>query len=556
MESKMNKKGKVGIILPDLSKIKAYHQLISRSKSSEDYEITHVFTLRSARTASVRFKSIIKFIRECTLMQGIEKLIFKILFRCETFLLRPITYKKSSSRDLDLSDLGIALVELQPMLSSEHFSDALLTADLELIKKFNFDLLISEVPEPINVQIINSIPLSIITLHYGTEIGNSIGPPGFFEVLNREPRTMFAVRRLISEKAEKIIFKGNISTTFCCTLNSLKLDQVSKSALHDVIKKIFTCPASLNHETSYYLSGEPAIPIIKDQFRYLLLTVRLIIVKIYRALTGKRYIWGVAYKFVSDWQSSPVGEGLYKIENPKGRFLADPFLIKKNGSHYCFVEDYSILRGKASISVYKLTTDGYSELGVALEEPFHLSYPFLIEHDDKIYMVPEVHESGEIRLYQSIDFPLKWKLCQVLMTGVCAADTNIFFNGGKWWLLTNLSSVGKDGHGHELHIFSSDKLISNKWYPHPQNPVLFDSFGGRNGGQIIEPDAIYRVYQCQGFDMYGETLGVSRINKITENEFSEMPFITVEPTFFEGLKGTHSLSYAAGALAVDYVSIE
>ena len=52
----------------------------------------------------------------------------------------------------------------------------------------------------------------------------------------------------------------------------------------------------------------------------------------------------------------------------KNRFLADPFVIYRNGSHYCFVEDFSYAENKGCISVYEISHDGYQELGVALKK--------------------------------------------------------------------------------------------------------------------------------------------------------------------------------------------
>ena len=65
---------------------------------------------------------------------------------------------------------------------------------------------------------------------------------------------------------------------------------------------------------------------------------------------------------------------------------------------------------------------------MVLEEQFHLSYPYIFEHEDRVYMIPETNEANEIRLYQAVDFPLIWELKQVLMQNVSAVDTSIFAN--------------------------------------------------------------------------------------------------------------------------------
>ena len=72
------------------------------------------------------------------------------------------------------------------------------------------------------------------------------------------------------------------------------------------------------------------------------------------------------------------------------------------------------------ISVIKVDGDNYDFLGVVLEEDFHLSFPFVFKDGDDIYMVPESSKNSDIRLYKSVDFPLKWKFeKQWICTSCC-----------------------------------------------------------------------------------------------------------------------------------------
>ena len=54
-------------------------------------------------------------------------------------------------------------------------------------------------------------------------------------------------------------------------------------------------------------------------------------------------------------------------------------------------------------------------LGPVLEENFHLSFPYIFEYKDKIFMCPETHQKKEIRIYICEDFPLKWKFHKTLI---------------------------------------------------------------------------------------------------------------------------------------------
>ena len=70
------------------------------------------------------------------------------------------------------------------------------------------------------------------------------------------------------------------------------------------------------------------------------------------------------------------------IKNPHRRFLADPFLFSHKGKTICFVEDFFYDENRGKISAYELSNDGYSEIGVILEEDFHLSFPYIFKFFD------------------------------------------------------------------------------------------------------------------------------------------------------------------------------
>ena len=86
--------------------------------------------------------------------------------------------------------------------------------------------------------------------------------------------------------------------------------------------------------------------------------------------------WSVAYSYHDGFSKS-----LWRyteVKNPKGRFLADPFIIENDGENFIFVEDLFFNDNKGRVSVIKVAEQKYDFLGVVLEEDFHLSFPFCI----------------------------------------------------------------------------------------------------------------------------------------------------------------------------------
>ena len=100
----------------------------------------------------------------------------------------------------------------------------------------------------------------------------------------------------------------------------------------------------------------------------------------------------------------------------------------------------------------------------------------------------------------------------------------------------------------DLHSFS--------WNSHINNPIIFDTLLARNGGLIEENGSLFRVYQRQGFCMYGEAFGVSQITSLSQEDYSEENVFEVEAKFFEGLKGTHTYSFKQGLMVIDFSKTE
>ena len=217
------------------------------------------------------------------------------------------------------------------------------------------------------------------------------------------------------------------------------------------------------------------------------------------------------------------------------------------------MEDLSFVENKGKITALELEGTRPRELGVALEEKFHLSFPFIFRHEGALYMCPETSAARQIRVYRCASFPLKWELRAVLMDGVSAVDTVLFEREGRWWLLTNIDRSGARDFNAELFLYFAASPFDASWTPHPMNPLRVDSDGGRNGGLILEGGRIFRVGQRQGFDSYGG-LGVAvyEIVTLTETEYREELAKVFSPSFRAGLLGAHHLSSSEGLTVVDH----
>ena len=240
-----------------------------------------------------------------------------------------------------------------------------------------------------------------------------------------------------------------------------------------------------------------------------------------------------------------------QIESPNSLFYADPFLYLYKNETFCFYESFDFKSGKGHIECLKIKGDSTEKLGTVLKEDFHLSFPFIFEWDGRLFMCPETHEVNQIRLYENINFPDEWEMRSVLIDNISAVDSILFEHSGYWWLMTNQDNTDLGDFSSELYLYYSDSPLSDNWMPHESNPIKVDSYGGRNGGVIIENGKILRIGQCQIFGHYGASFRIYEICKISPFEYEEIE-VTNSSKLLPDKKYAHHFSFNGEYVAFDF----
>ena len=543
------RKKRVGIIIDTTLQTKQIWDLIRLSKLSNNYEISTILINNNSLKNKNLFIKTIDYIKRRGFKKFFSFLLFQSLRKIESTIIKKSGRFPDLFNKFNLDKLNFHSLILNPIISKSGLIYRYPIEDIENIKKLNLDLLIRAGSGILRGDILNACPNGIISFHHGDNKVNRGGPPGFWEVYERQPRTGFIIQRLTNElDGGDVLFRGFILTSWFYSLNLARLYESSTPFLHKVIDDITSVnPKLVIHKKVPYSNRLYTDPSIWQSLNYLKKTIPFILLRLKSRLLNMNFRWGVAYQFSKNWNDVALWRS-HKIPNPKNRFLADPFVIKRGNFHYCFVEDFDYRTDLGSIAAYKISPSGHESLGVVLKEDFHLSYPFIFEYNNNIFMCPETLGKKEIRLYKCQEFPLKWKFYKTLMSGVSAVDTNIFEYNKKWWMFTNM-----DNPHSQLHIFYSDNPLSEIWHPHELNPVIFDPLRARNGGQIIFNNQIYRVFQKHGFGIYGKSCGVAKIISLSSTEYKEEICSTIEPRFFENIKGVHTFNFSSNLIVLDYL---
>ena len=151
------------------------------------------------------------------------------------------------------------------------------------------------------------------------------------------------------------------------------------------------------------------------------------------------------------------------------RYLADPFGVRRGDTTHVFVEAYDYRTKHAVIEHHAFDSAlCWQSKDVALTQPVHLSYPYLLEHDGETFMMPESCRAGEVALYRARSFPLGWEKEAVLLCNIRAADATPVVHDGRWWLFFTL--VGERGRDRrELHAAYADTFERIFGTPHDRD---------------------------------------------------------------------------------------
>ena len=555
------KKFRVGLIIDNFKVSHNVSELVNFIDNEQSFDKPVLITGYKKNLPKTFWQKIIKIFKQKPLKiidTIINILIYKLIVKIE--LSGAIKNFPNYLRKIDLennNNFEILLVNGK-WSKSGTFLDFTNEDILQIIKN-DFDCLIRCGSGILKGEILNSSKFGVISFHHGDNRVNRGGPCGLWEVLNGEPSSGFVIQKINNElDGGEVLVRGNLMTLGSWHINKAQLIEKSSIFLMRFLKKLSE-EKRLPEIEGIRLHGNKLYKIesSKVMLKYVLKNyVPRFLNKLSDIIISPKIIrWSVAYA-----QHNNFSKSLWRyqeIPNPKGRFLADPSVFRYDDCDYIFVEDFFYSDRKGRISVIKIKNEQHDFLGIVLEEDFHLSFPFVFSHNNEIYMIPESSKNKDIRLYKCQKFPDKWVLDAILMSNISAADTMVFFQNKKWFMLTNICSSGLGDHQSELHVFFSDDLKSNNWKPITSgNPVIFDSLCSRNGGLFSHKGATYRVNQIHGKKHYGKSFGINKINNISEHEFTEERVSEIGANFKKEIISTHGFSANEHIAAVDYARLE
>lgn len=302
-------------------------------------------------------------------------------------------------------------------------------------------------------------------------------------------------------------------------------------------------PATLDLHVATDLDGpSPGAPTVLGFFAHALSAK---IARRLAALCGRAPTWSVVWRHRAaagdpgrpDLDPTPFR----RLLDDGRRFFADPFPWPEGDRIHLFCEEFPFATGRGVISVITIEADG--RVGPArpvIETDCHLSYPFVFEHEGRMWMIPETSQRRTVELWMAARFPDQWVRHSVLLENTDLGDATLAEIDGTWWMF---------GAGRERWCSSWEALQlfhapapTGPWTPHVANPVLVDVRSARPAGRLRHTAHGWLRPVQDSSRGYGSGLAVARIEAIGPTRYREtvvQRFHTPAP-----LTGLHSWNQA------------
>ena len=248
----------------------------------------------------------------------------------------------------------------------------------------------------------------------------------------------------------------------------------------------------------------------------------------------------------------PTPATLNKLMPPANTSWADPFLWRHQQQWFVFCEQWRTDQPHGHIAVIPLADDGRPAAAAqpVLTLGYHLSYPFLFEHEGTLYMLPEAAGGNAVDVYRCDEFPHRWCQCATLMRNLRYADATLLEHGGSWWLFLTIRD-GPFGLNHDLFLFRADSPLTDRWEAHPGNPVVRGFTRARPAGRVFELGGQLLRPSQDCLVRYGHGLNINQILQLDRKRYRERLARKVAPDWEAGIRANHHIDWRDGLLVMD-----
>lgn len=511
------------------------------------------------KSSSSEIVLIVKNTPKNKITQGNENILFKLFTKLDKKLFK-FTPNAFELKNI-LNILNIDTIEVIP--NQLKLSDQIQEIDLIEIKKYKIDVFLKLGFRKLSGDILKSARYGVWCIVDGDNKIDGSGIQWFWKIIENKSEIRVSLQILSEDIDNGIVLFDSYSAIHNSSSNITKNNSYWKALSFIPLKiqelfdlgeeSFFNNVNKLNTHLIFNSEKLNTKLSIKDM---LLFGTKLTLTKIKNKLNAIFYFdqWILLFKINDTNTVSKSFHQFKKIIPPKDRIWADPFILRRNDKYYIFIEELIFAENIGFISVMIMDNEGnYSKPVKVLERDYHLSYPFLIEENGNLYMIPETKDNNNIELYKCTDFPFQWELEKVLMKDIAAVDTTIEIKNGKYWLFTNVVKNKGASDAEELFLYSSNSLVTDNWKAHPKNPIVSDVKKSRGAGNFFTFNGnLYRPSQnCA--KRYGHGMKINQVIELTETNYNETVVDSIFPDWDKNLIATHTFNSVGNLTIIDAI---
>lgn len=310
----------------------------------------------------------------------------------------------------------------------------------------------------------------------------------------------------------------------------------------------------ISHNVAHYIENEPVktnAPVYKFPengamlgfiFKLLKNKIRFQFEEFFRPES-----WNVAVmdKPVAEISNEDIKNAKWFPVPPNGTYFADSFGFEKDGTLKIVFEDWDYKTRKGKISMVDYSEGRPLKKVTSIEEPFHLAYPYIFEHEGWVYCLPESASANQVRLYKYEN--QKFVFQKVLIDDFPAVDPTLFYLEGLYWIF----ATHRQHSNTAMYAFFAESF-DGPYFPHKNNPVKTDIRTARPAGNPFFANGNLIRPAQDSSETYGGRTVLNRIVKLTPTEFAEEITGFVEPyEVSEYNCGLHTLSGTGNFTIVD-----
>lgn len=242
-----------------------------------------------------------------------------------------------------------------------------------------------------------------------------------------------------------------------------------------------------------------------------------------KIFTIKYSAWNILYKKKNqEW---------CRLKGTKRYWYADPFLKEWNGKKYLFMEAYDLVWSIGRIAVSEWNGKNFSKPRVIIKNPYHMSYPFVFEYRNELYMLPETGQNRTLELYKADNqSPYAWKKIKILSNDIMYADATIVLKNDIYYIIAY--EEGNNEWKTHVFILDMDQLKINRI-----ETVVMNENTGRSAGRTFKlNEDILRPVQLNT-KRYGGGIIIEKINNLAPFSTSKIKTIEIDDLNINNIEG-------------------